>query len=242
MAWVVVAYYTVGTPYEQEARRLIPSLQRFNIPYQVSPVSSQGNWYQNTQWKPTFLKQMLQQFAGKSIIYVDVDAEFLQYPSLFDELDQRPDIHVAVHMLDHAKRGRPQAGFEMLSGTVYLKNDGVTAQIVDNWIQRCSVGGQLWDQVALKEAIGSSPFYILPEEYCTIFDYMSDVQQPVIRHYQASRRCKDAIGPSPEAHHTPVPADQIPRTLLGGAPPTPRRVVQGGLVRFHRTYRGLNSV
>lgn len=241
MSWVVVAYYTVGTPYEQEARRLIPSLQRFNIPYLVSPVSSQGDWYHNTQWKPTFLKQMLQQISGKSIIYVDIDAEFLQYPSLFDELDQRPDIHIGVHLLNHAKRGRPKAGFEMLSGTVYLKNSPVVHQIVDTWIQKCSVGGQLWDQVALKDAIGSTPFYTLPEEYCTIFDYMSDVQQPVIRHYQASRRYKDAIGPTPESLHTPVPASELPRPVHGTMP-TPRKVVQGGLIRFHRTYRGLNSV
>jgi len=240
--WVVTAYYSVGTPYEQEVKRLIPSLQRFNLPYFVQPVPKFRNWYLGVQYKPTFLQQMLQQFAGKSVIYVDADAEFLQYPSLFDELDQRPDVHIGVHMLDHGKRGRPTAGFEMLSGTIYLKNDAIVHQIVNAWIQRCAVGGQLWDQIALEAAIGSTPFYILPEEYCTIFDYMSDVQQPIIKHYQASRRCKDVIGPSPEAQHTPVPADQLPRTLLGGTPPTPRQVVQGGLVRFHRTYRGFNTV
>lgn len=242
MSWVVVAYYTVGTPYEEEARRMIPSLQRFYIPYLVSPVSSQGNWYQNTQWKPSFLKQMLNQFPGKSIVYVDIDAEFLQYPNLFDQLDQRPDVHIGVHMLDHAKRGRPQAGFEMLSGTIYFKNSPIVHQVVDMWIQKCAAGGQLWDQVALKDAIGSVPFFILPEEYCTIFDYMSDVQNPVIKHYQASRRCKDVVGPSPETQHTVVPPGEAPQSLMVGLPPRPRKVVSGGLTRYHRTYRGLHGV
>lgn len=241
MAWVVVGYYTVGTLYETEAKRLIPSFQKFNIPYFISPTADQGSWYKNTQFKPTFLKSMMQQFASKSIIYVDIDAEFMQYPDLFDQLDQRPDVHIGVHLLDHAKRGRPQAGFEMLSGTVYLKNTSIVHQVIDTWIQKCSVGGLLWDQVALKDAIGSVPYYILPEQYCMIFDYMSDVQNPVIKHYQASRRCKNIQGPTPEANHMPVSPNEAPK-MLNGLPPHPRKVVSGGLVRYHRKWRGLGTV
>lgn len=229
MSWVVVAYFTAGTAYEEEARRLIPSLQKFNIPYFVQPVSKFENWYRATQWKPTFLKNMLQRFPNKSIIYVDVDAEFLQYPNLFDVLDQRPDVHVGVHLLDHAKRKRPQAGFEMLSGTIFFRNSQFVQQLVDVWIQKCSVGGALWDQVALKDALGSTPYYVLPEEYCMIFDYMADVRNPVIVHYQASRKNREVVQPDVQNIQT--------SELVSSGDVRKPRTVASGFIRFHRPPR-----
>lgn len=235
MSFIVVGYFTTGTLYEQEAGRLIASLRQYRIPYYIAPVQSKGDWYQNTQWKPTFVRQMLDKFNSKSIVYVDVDAEFLAYPSLFDELDARSDVHVGVHLLDHIKRGRPHADFELLSGTIFFKNDNVARTIIDRWIEKCKNAGKLWDQVALAEVLRGLPYYVLPEEYCTIFDYMNDVVHPVIRHYQASRRAKGNLAPNsplpeytePPQYH-PVDPNRVPR---------PVKIVRGGVIRHPRKWR-----
>jgi len=235
MSFLVVGYYTVGTLYEQEACRLITSLRRFNIPYFIQPIEKMDSWYSATQYKPQFLLDMLDRFEGTSLVYVDVDAEFQAPPVLFDELDARSDVHIGVHLLDHVKRGRPQAQFEMLSGTIFLKNDTIVREIVERWKIKCEEGGTIWDQVALKTVLRGIPYYVLPEEYCTIFDYMCDVVNPVIKHFQASRRAKGNLKtPFPTYEGTPKPQPYL-------APPNrangPRRVSKGGLVRHPRKWR-----
>ena len=139
MSWAVVGYYTINTSYEEEAKRLIPSLQKFGVPYYIESIKSKGDWYSNTQYKPVFLKRMLTKFAPKSLIYVDVDAEFLQFPALFDQLDENLNVHIGVHMLDHSKRRRSLVGLEMLSGTIFLRNSSLVYQLVDIWIQKCII-------------------------------------------------------------------------------------------------------
>ncbi len=189
--WKVVAFYTKNSAYEEHSKELIKSLQVFNIPYDVTPINPLGDWYKNMQYKPTFLQQMLEKHHPHSIIYVDADAVFCRYPEYFNKLDSEPDVNIAVHLLDHTKRRRKNHPPEMLSGTIFLKNTERTKEIVSKWIAECGRDSKLWDQVALKNVLRSYKFHLLPEEYCTIFDYMSDVKNPVIRHFQASRQEKN---------------------------------------------------
>ena len=236
MSFVVVGYYTTDTLYEQEAARMIKSLRQFEIPYYIQPIPKMDSWYSATQFKPTFLRQMLDKFAPKSIAYVDVDAEFMSFPALFDELDARPDVHIGAHLLDHAKRGRPPAQFELLSGTLFFKNDDMSREIVDRWIAKCTNAGTLWDQVALSVVLQGIPYYALPEEYCTIYDYMNDVVNPVIKHYQASRRAKVSLGGGSLPTYL-QPPECIP--VKGNCVPRPRRIVRGGVVRHPRKWRSV---
>lgn len=186
--WIVTAYYT--PKYQKHANRLVESLERFNIPNDVCLVNDLGDWYKNTQFKPVFLQQMLEKHAPKSIVYVDVDAEFLSYPSYFDELDLL-DVNIAVHVLDHSKYRRKQAPPEMLSGTIFLKNNGKVRVILQEWITECTRDPRLWDQRALATVLKNHEYSLLPESYTVIFDYMSSVKNPVIKHYQASREFRN---------------------------------------------------
>jgi len=236
--FLIVAYFTTGTLYEIEVKRLIQSCLRFKVPYYVKPISDLGSWYLNTQYKPRFLRDMLEKFPNKSLVYLDVDAEFLQYPQLFETYCNRRDVHIAVHLLDHQKRGRANAAPELLSGTVFLKNSSIVREIVSNWEKECRRGGMLWDQSALAKVLEGQAYQILPEEYCTIFDYMSDVKEPVIRHYQASRK----VGNKSESLSLPtyrpeeLPLCPLP-VITTAMPPKPRRVERGGLVRYSRKWR-----
>jgi len=185
--WLVAAFYTKATQYENHARNLIESLKEFKLPYEITPIDNLGDWYKNMQFKPTFLKQMLEKYHPHSIVYVDVDAVFYRYPALFDQLDRMPNLSVGVHILDHSKYRRRNHPPELLSGTIFLKNNQKTSIIINEWIEECKKDSRLWDQRALASVLREKDFYVLPEEYCTIFDYMSSVKYPVIKHFQASR-------------------------------------------------------
>lgn len=186
--WIICAYYTKDTPYAEHAKKFTESLQKFSLPHDVVGVDSKGDWYSNMQFKPTFLKQMLEKHHPNSVVYIDVDAEVCRYPAYFDIIDNDPEVNIAVHVLDHSKYRRNDRPSELLSGTIFLKNTTITNQIVEEWIQECKKNPHLWDQRALASVLKRYKYHLLPEEYVVIFDYMSSVKNPVIKHFQASRQ------------------------------------------------------
>ena len=215
--WIICAYFTKNTPYEEHSKGFVESLKRFNLSYDVTAIDSKGDWYTNIQYKPMFLKQMLKKHYPNSIVFVDVDAIFCRYPEHFNKLDNTPEVNIAVHILDHSKYGRKNRAPEMLSGTIFLKNTPTTKQIVDKWIQECKKNPKLWDQRALATVLKSYNYYLLPEEYVVIFDYMSSVKNPVIKHFQASRENRRGTNIK-RRQNTSVP----------------RRVVRNGVIRIKR--------
>ena len=183
--YVVVGYYTQDGIYDVAADKLIKSLDQFKVPHCILPIESKGNWLKNTSYKPTFILNMMDKFPDKSIVYVDVDAEFLQYPVLFDTLD----CDVGAHELDHSQFRRSRNASELLSGTLFFSNSQTSRCIVEAWNLTCKQFPGLWDQRALKRVVGEN-FHNLPAQYCQIFDYMKTVPDPVITHYQASRKVR----------------------------------------------------
>jgi len=191
MAWIVCAYFTKNSLYEKHAKNLIQSLQKFALPYEITPIENKGNWYSNMQYKPTFLLEMLLKYPNRSIVYVDVDAVFCRYPEYFNYLDTQSKDDIAVHVLDHSKYGRKNHPPELLSGTIYFRNTEKSSIIIREWIEECKTNAKLWDQKALATVLKNHPYHLLPAEYTTIFDYMSDIKYPVIKHFQASREAKN---------------------------------------------------
>ncbi len=187
--FIVCAYYTVDTMYEQLVVRLKNSLEKFNIPNHIQPITNLGDWHLNTSYKPTFLLEMLNKFPGRDIIYIDADAEFMAYPKLFEHLGCK----IGVHYFDRSYHGRRQTGFEVLSGTIFLKNCDQVKEMVHKWEKECTRRPYTWDQKSLEKVL-SGNFLNLPEEYCTIFDTMKHVKEPVVVHYQASRTVRENKG------------------------------------------------
>jgi len=193
MSYVVCAYFTEDKIYRNHASNLIKSLKKFNLPYEVTPITSFNNWHKGMQYKPTFLLEMLSKYSDHSIVYVDVDAVCCKYPQFFDTLDKEmPEVNIAVHVLDHTKYHRKHCAPELLSGTIFLRNSRETSIIVQEWILELERDPKLWDQRALDKVLKNYAFYNLPEEYCVIYDYMATVLDPVIKHFQASREVKRA--------------------------------------------------
>lgn len=215
--WIICAYYTKNTSYDTHSKSFVESLKRFNLSYDITCIDDKGDWYANMQYKPMFLKQMLEKHHPNSVVYVDVDATFCRYPDFFDRLDAEQDVNVAVHILDHRKYRRKNQPPELLSGTIFLKNTIETKQVVNEWVQECEKDSKMWDQRALATVLKKHKYHLLPEEYCTIFDYMGSVEDPVIKHFQASRENRRKT--------------DVKRVRNVS---TPRRIVSNGIIRIRR--------
>jgi len=193
MNYIVCAYYTRDTLYEEQAKRLIVSLNKFKIPYDVRAIENLGDWYKNTGYKPTFLKTMLEKHSDKSVVYVDCDAEFLRYPDLFENWSTLVYIDVGVYVFDRSCYKKSAQGTEVLSGTIFLKNNKKVYELVEKWEKECKEHPRVWDQRSLEKVLNGQ-FHSLPGEYCKIFDRMDNIKDPVIVHYQASRQVRKNKG------------------------------------------------
>ncbi|MDI9380270.1 MAG: putative nucleotide-diphospho-sugar transferase [Verrucomicrobiota bacterium] len=175
---MVVGYYTAGTGYEKEAKGLIESLRVYGLEYDIRAIQP-TDWQRATQYKATFLAEMVHLYHGQTIVYTDADSRIERYPALFADMDG--DIAF------HRRRGR-----ELLSGTLFLRCNDATADLMERWRAECLRRPNTWDQQCLDAALDGWRGRVgtLPEEYCCIFDTRPMPAEPVIVHRQASRRLK----------------------------------------------------
>ena len=179
----IVSFYTLNTGYEDEIENLLDSINKFDLTYWISGIKSLGSWDANTKYKVQLIKEALSH-KNYNIVYVDADAIIKQYPVAFETINKP--------MAMHYRNGK-----ELLSGTLFFKPCAITSKVLDMWEQLCIENPKSWDQTLLKRAIqllGAEKYVQqLPASYCKIFDLMSDVENPVIEHYQASRKYKRAL-------------------------------------------------
>ena len=190
MKFIVVGYYTRNTFYEDHARIFAESLKRWDVPYYLEAIDDLGGWILNCGYKPTFIKRMMEKFPDCNIVYNDVDSEFLAYPELFEELD----CNIGVHHFD--RRNHPRVtveAYEVLSGTIFLRNVWNVFDLVEKWEAECKRRPGVWDQRCLEKVLQGN-FYGLPAAYCVIYDVMRHVEDKVVVHYQASRVVRENRG------------------------------------------------
>lgn len=186
-----VSFYTEKTGYQREAWRLMESLHRLGLEYDIQGIPDAGGWHQNVRMKPTYLLQMLRQHPDRDIVWVDADAVVHTFPEAFKDFKGSVGAHT-INWEDHPNVRKTHT--ELLSGTIYLKNKDSVHDLVKEWIKVSSENPKLVDQVTLRMVLkGSQPnFYKnIPATYCQIFDSMALAGDPVIEHYQASRRLKN---------------------------------------------------
>ena len=182
MSFIVVAYYTKNTGYEEEVKHLVASLDNHKLKRDISGIESQGDWQANTHFKPYFIKQMLTKHFPSNLLYLDADARVEQHPKLLDSASY----DIGVHYKDNK---------ELLGSMLYLRNNGKIFELIERWITCCFAQPQIWDQKILQYVIQESEdlnliIEHLPATYCQIFDLMRSAGEPVIQQFQASRRFK----------------------------------------------------
>ena len=129
----VVAFHT-GGPYQEEADRLIKSLEWHDIDYHVQKIDiPTADWDVATSIKPIFLLEMRERFKG-NILYVDVDAVFHQNPSeYFDSLD----CDFAAHWFQGPNFGRDFSRNDdwFLSGTMMFADTEPARELLRTWCE-----------------------------------------------------------------------------------------------------------
>ena len=198
--FVVVSFYTRGTSYEKEVRKLITSLRKFALPYHIFDFEPMGTWRANLNYKSACILQAMEMYPNKDIVFIDADGVVRQDPVLFDGLSVDGKHHVAATFHKYA----PESGDsdELLSGTLWFKNNGMSVGLVREWhnvaLEQPFVRHQKCLHIAIKRLQGNGnpiKVYRMPWEYTCIFDYVrSRGKQPVIEHFQASRRFRDEVG------------------------------------------------
>lgn len=193
---IIVAYYTINTPYEDEAKKLIKSLNELNLNYDVIGVPNLGNWQANTRFKAKFMEDMLNKHQGKNLLYVDSDAIVHSKPVLFENCAA----DIAVRWQDFRWRQN-----ECLSGTIFMANNNKTRELCQRW-QKINLSEgpaattfEQWNLGSVIKEMESEGKLItenLPPEYTMIFDSMRAIYPdviPVIEHFQASRKLKNRV-------------------------------------------------
>jgi len=187
--YIVVSFYTLD--YMESAMRLKRSLDKFGINNYLQKINRTSmdykDWQRETFFKADFVRNMMNQYPDKDIVWMDADAEVLQYPALLGSIPGN-------------LAARIYHGSKLLSGTVYFKNCDEIKVLVDDWITlnqkpqdkfRCQQE-QLNLQAVVERANGKVKFVNLPQEYCYIFDERDKCEEPVIIHRQHSRKFRGA--------------------------------------------------
>ena len=194
---LVVAYHTPEDLYCEHAEAMKASAHRFGLRVHLEPIQQLGGWQKSTYYKARFLKSMLEKFPDeKNLLYVDVDARFFRYPTLFDN-HEKP---FGVSRIDWTQiENRHRNDSEVNSSIIYFRNEPAVMRLLDAWISRNydMRDSGVWEQMNLEYLLKprSEDFVeYYPNEYCQIHDLMSCVERPVIQLLQASRVAKGLVG------------------------------------------------
>lgn len=195
---IIISFYTLGTPYEEEAKKLISSCEKFDIESDIVGLPSQGSWEKNCAIKPFFILQKLKEL-DRPVLWVDADGVFLRR-SRFNEFN---DSDFAVRVNEFLPKTHES---RIVSNTIFVRNNAAASAVLEKWcaltekeLNNKERAMEFWDQTTLRDALERSPkfkFLPMPLKFAKIFDFddlFISEQEVVIEHYQASRRHKHAF-------------------------------------------------
>ncbi|MCK9597294.1 putative nucleotide-diphospho-sugar transferase [Candidatus Pacearchaeota archaeon] len=198
--FLVSCFYTAQTPYKDILySQLIPSLDKFNIKYNIEEVENKGSWLKNVAQKPLTILHTLEKYSEYNVVSIDVDAEVCSYPKLFDEIKEEFDL--ACHYLSWKEwYGHKEDNKELLTGSMWFNNTQKVREFVKEWYDR-AIKDYKWEQKVLSDLILERKdinIYYLPVTYCWISTLPDGSppkiqDKPVIQHFSASRQLKRKI-------------------------------------------------
>ena len=183
----ICSFYTPDDGYPQDAARLIASLDRLGIPAEVALIESAGSWKGNCMRRASWLLERLRG-SDQAVLWIDADAVVRSDPRPY--LETLTEFDVGFHFL----RGK-----ELLGGTMLFRATPLAVLLLERWVGQNIVYPQAFrSQTNLARAVESIQglrVAHLPCEYTFIFDTMRTLHPdvaPVIEHFQASRRLRNA--------------------------------------------------
>ena len=188
-----ISFFTINTSYEEEIKILEASLKSFNLPYYFYPVENLGSWRANCHQKIKIIKSALNTFK-QSIVYLDSDCVIKKYPEIFYKIEQGYDL--GIGKVDFKNKYLAHSLNTYISSVIYCPYKEITFKILDLWEEKDLDFSIHYDDISLERVLNEHPefkIYILPDNYCQIFDIMRSAGEPVIQLNQASRRFKALI-------------------------------------------------
>lgn len=171
---IVVSFYTVGTPYEDDAKVLAASCDRHGLKHDIRPVATSGAWSGNCGKKAAVIRDALEKHDR--ILFLDADCEVRAPLPLFDADTDKILLHVVAHTELMAGWQSNRYRYNMRknlgmwnSGIMRWQSSPETKALADAWIAMCRRRPGEWDQLCLQWAHQEirSPVVIepIPVEY-----------------------------------------------------------------------------
>jgi hypothetical protein len=196
---LIISFYTKQTLYQLEIQNLLESCAKWGLPIEIEGIESLGSWELNCAYKPFFIYRKLQELK-RPLLWVDADAIFLKKPEPIEVF--KADFSVRIN--ESLAEDHPS---KVISSTIFANYTQGCQALLRAWVKRShhllmqeGRREEFWDQIALRDAIfeESHTAHVLPMplSYTKISDHPVDcklVLDPVIEHYQASRRFKKTI-------------------------------------------------
>ena len=144
MSFIITAFYTEDTPYEQEVQHLRSSLEALQLKHDIRPYKNRGEWVINAGIKPEHIYNIMLAYPTDNIVYVDADAVVRQYPTLFNDIEEDIGVHY-------------YKGKELLSGTIFFKNTPRVLKLLEDWIYAQTKNERTWDQKIFQQLLVDNP-------------------------------------------------------------------------------------
>lgn len=188
---LVVSFYT--PPYAALAARMRQSIARFGFETDVVGIESRGDWLANVHYKTDFMLAKLLEHK-RDILWLDADSVVNRYPALFCDFPG----DIGVHYINWAQHTHGRNSLRELDDAVfYAAYNERTIKLMGEWVSFNQLNRRRAEQLNLQVMLDRVPhaglnLVELPAEYCTIFDTMADVPDPIIEQFQASRQLRRA--------------------------------------------------
>ena len=134
--FVVVSFYSNDKLYDKEKDYFIYSLNKLKINYIIYEINIKNinkfddiqRWSYFTYFKPNILKNVLEKYNFKSILWCDIDSMFFNYPTELDMIDKDLGLYY-TNMKNNNK-------LKLLSGVIFLKNTNFNIHLLNDWISK----------------------------------------------------------------------------------------------------------
>jgi hypothetical protein len=182
---IIISYHTDDEIYRPAAERLRASLEKFGLEHEIVCCAKRGTWTENCRYKAKFIHGMLWAYRPLDLIWMDADAEVLQYPEMLSKIDA--DLAAVVN--SHG----------IFASLIYFQNTPEVMKLVRDWIEANDEYPNEFtgDQANLVRVLAQHPeikFKELPGKYSYNPDIMDNIGNPVIYQHQASRQGRNFYG------------------------------------------------
>lgn len=213
MSELIVGCYTPS--YREVASEFIAKSPFLGCDYVVQEIPDRGSWVLNNSACQLYLRRIHDQFPNDDFLYVDVDGMVMRdpWPEL-RSLQKKCDVGACYlgqtrELLSgtlYLPAGKRRAGLldVWISMNEKFPNRWDQRNLQNILMSRPSLTKTRWDvpspineldAVAKPMTVVTSKegwrWAVLPNEYCHIFDHTPPRVQPVVVHYQASRKHRD---------------------------------------------------